>query len=169
MSEESEEVPKKGGKKMLVLGLVVFNLLAAAGVGFFVMSGGDEEEAEEEEEESREDSDGEEEERGSGSQEYGPLVEMKPLISNLDDQAAGRYVKITLHLELKDEDVRPRVEGALAPIRNELLVYFTGVKVEETIGSKNKKRIIGDVADLVDGVVGHGLVRRVFFTEFVTQ
>lgn len=165
MSDDKDEIPKKGGKKMLVLGLVLFNLLAAGGVGYFVVmgdadeaaadEGGDEEEAEE---------------KGPvGGTEYGPLVEMKPLVSNLDDPQAGRYVKITLHLEIKSEDVRPQVEAALVPIRSELLVYFTGIKVEETIGTKNKKRIIQDVTDLVDGVVGEGLVRRVFFTEFVTQ
>lgn len=165
MSDDKEEVPKKGGKKKLVLALIIFNLLAAAGVGYFVIFG---EEPEEEEGDSDEEGDEEEGEPMAGKG-FGPLVEMKPLVGNLDDPGAGRYVKIKLHIEIKSEDDRPQVEAALVPIRSELLVYFTGVKPADTIGSKNKKRIIADVTDLVEGIVGSELVRRVFFTEFVTQ
>ena len=170
MSDEADEIPKKGGSKKLVLALVVFNLLAAAGVGYFVIFGKSEEAAADKGGDANQGEGGQGESRDDElGGTYGPLVEMKPLVGNLDDPAAGRYVKIKLHIEIASEDIRPQVEAALVPIRSELLVYFTGLKVEDTIGSKNKKRIIADVTDLVEGVAGEELVRRVFFTEFVTQ
>ena len=167
---EPEEQPKKGGKKALVFALLGFNVLAIGGIGYFLLAAQADEELEEEGEPSEgegeaSDNDGKRADPG----EFGPLVEMKPMVGNLNDPGAGRYVKVQIHFEVKNEEARPAMEAALVPIRSELLVYFTGVKVEETIGPENKTRIIADVKKIADRVVGNGVIRRVFFTEFVTQ
>lgn len=162
---EEEEPKKKGGNKMLIIILVVVNVLALGGGAFFLLAskGGDDEDIVEDEEGD------DEEEQATPENQFGPLVEMKPLVANLDDPTAGRYVKITLHFEIHTEEQRPLMESALVPIRSRLLVYFTGVKLEDTIGKNNKLKIINDVKQIADEMVGEEVVRRVFFTEFVTQ
>lgn len=164
MADTAEEEPKKGSKKMLIFALIGFNVITAAAAGYFVLGSQAQEEEEEEDDEEEV-----AEEAAVPEGQFGPLVEMKPLVGNLDDPDAGRYVKITLHLEIAKEELRPLVEGALVPIRSELLVYFTGVKVVDTIGTANKLRIMSDVQRIAQKVVGEGIVNRVFFTEFVTQ
>lgn len=173
MADKTEE-PKDGGggggtNKLLIIVLIVFNLLAVGGIAVLILGaqndGGDDEAAEEEEEEAAEGGGGVQE----GPGQFGPLIEMKPLVANLDDPTAARYVKITLHFEIASETQRPMMEPALVAIRSRLLVYFTGVKLEDTIGKNNKLKIIDDIKALADEVVGEGVVRRVFFTEFVTQ
>lgn len=149
---------------MLIFALIGFNVITAAAAGYFVLGSQAQEEEEEEDDEEEV-----AEEAAVPEGQFGPLVEMKPLVGNLDDPDAGRYVKITLHLEIAKEELRPLVEGALVPIRSELLVYFTGVKVVDTIGTANKLRIMSDVQRIAQKVVGEGIVNRVFFTEFVTQ
>lgn len=168
--EKDEEAPKKKGNKTLIMALVAFNLIAAGGVGYFVLSGSSDDEEVEEEGEEGEEGDGDEAaEPEVPLTDFGPLVEDKPLVGNLNDPGAGRYVKIKLHYEIKNEEMRPRLEAALVPIRSELLIYFTGLTVEDTIGTENKVKIVEDIKKIVDRVVGEGVVRRVFFTEFVTQ
>ena len=160
--DEKPEIPT-GGKKKLVLILVVVNVLAIGGVGYFVMAGGDSEAA-------ADDGEGEAEQEESESQaSFGPLVEMRALVANLNDIDGGRYVKVTPPLELKDEAARAGVEAALVPIRNELLVYFSDVTVEQCIGADSKRRIADEIAGLINEMMGGKTVKRVFFTEFVVQ
>lgn len=160
MADTAEE-PKKGSKKMLIFALIGFNVVTAAAAGYFVL--GSQAEEEEEDEEVAEET------PTTPEGQFGPLVEMKPLVGNLDDPDAGRYVKIKLHFEITKEELRPMMETAMVPIRSELLVYFTGIKVADTIGTANKLKIMSDVQRIAQKVVGEGMVNRVFFTEFVTQ
>lgn len=171
---EKEEPKKKASKKGLIFGLIGINLVAAGAVGYFVLMGQaqaetGEEDGDAEDSEASAEGDSESGSEGAEPPSFGPLVEDKPLVGNLNDPAAGRYVKVKLHYEIANEELRPRMEMALVPLRSELLIYFTGIKVEDTIGKENKQRIVADIQKLAQKVAGEGVVKRVFFTEFVTQ
>lgn len=162
MAEETEA--PKGGNKKLILGLVVFNVLAAGGVGYVFMSGKDEAAAAPVAADA-----GVPAAAITPKALFGPMVELKPLVGNLDDPSAGRYVKVTVHLEIASEELRVPIEEAMVPIRNAMIVYFTGVKVEETVGAANRKKIAKDLLEQIQKVIGKSVVKRVFFAEFVTQ
>ncbi|NOY91179.1 MAG: hypothetical protein GXP55_08200 [Deltaproteobacteria bacterium] len=165
MADETnaDEQPKpKGGSKLLLI-LVLVNVLGMAGLGVYLVlfqgKGGAEAQPADE-------ADGDAPEAG----EFGPLVEMDPIIANLNDPQAGRYVKVTIHLEAKDEETQPAVQAAMVPIRNRLLIYFSNLTAVDTEGSEKKEEIRGHVLELVNEVLGGGnKVRRVFYSEFVVQ
>ncbi|MDD9933852.1 MAG: flagellar basal body-associated FliL family protein [Myxococcales bacterium] len=161
MSEEELKVPTKGRSRLIVV-LAAVNLLAIGGVAYFMLSGQSQAAAE-----------------GASESEpaadtppkprFGPLIELPAIVANLKDPDAGRYVKVRLHLEVEDESKVEPVNALLVPIRSEALFYFSGITVEDTLGEENKERITEELFARVQEVCGEGLVRRLFFSEFVVQ
>ncbi len=100
---------------------------------------------------------------------YGPLVEMTPLVANLNDERIGRYIRVTLHLEVPDEETKTKVEEAIIPIRNRLVIFFSELTTEQANASGARERIRGELVEAINEVLGAPLVRRVFYTDFVVQ
>ena len=164
-----------GGRSKLVLVLVLVNLLAVGGLGAFMVLGKGGEA-------------GAQPEAGAapppaapapaaapaapmapGAGQVGKLVEFRPIIANLRDPGAGRYVKVTLWLEVPGEEQAARIEELRVLIRDAVLIYFTELKVEDTVGAEAKDKVRKELLERITQVVGPGLVRRLFFTEFVIQ
>ncbi len=167
-NEESaeEDVKPAGGKSKLILILVIVNILAVAGLGAYMalfQNGASADELDEGDEEE------EEEDDDPNSTEYGPLVEMQALVANLNDTSAGRFIRVTLHLEVKNEETKLKVEELKVPIRNRLLIYFSELTVESSLGSERKEEIRADLVKAINEVLGKKMVKRVFYTEFVVQ
>ena len=99
----------------------------------------------------------------------GALVEMNPIIANLDDPAGGRYIKITPFLEVNDEKAKVDVEKHVVPIRSALLVYFSGLKVNDTLGADRKTKVRDELKSRINEMLGAPLVKQVHFSEFVVQ
>ncbi|MDH5492775.1 MAG: flagellar basal body-associated FliL family protein [Myxococcales bacterium] len=152
---EETEKPKRS---LLVIALVALNVLAISGVGiyFFLLR---EPDAVEEEVPAEPPPPG----------EFGPLLEMRPIVANLNDGARGRYLRVALHLEVSNELDSPAVEAALVPVRNRFLIFLSNLTVDEASGAVNKERIREELAELANEVLGSERVRRIFFTEFVVQ
>lgn len=154
--ETSSESPKRNGAKIAVAVVLV---LAAGGAGayflLFAKHAGATAKAEAA--------------APAPKARFGPLVELQPLVANLNDPQAGRYVKMTIHLETVDEEAKTAVEAAIVPIRNEALMLLSGITVEETIGAENKQKLSTQLHEKTTGIVGKDVVRRVFFSEFVVQ
>ncbi len=100
---------------------------------------------------------------------FGPLVEMTPLVANLNDEHIGHYIRVSMHLEVTDEETKVQVEEALVPIRNRLVIYFSELTTEQTNASGARERIRGELVEAINEVLGAPKVRRVFYTDFVVQ
>ncbi|MEM6962880.1 MAG: flagellar basal body-associated FliL family protein [Myxococcota bacterium] len=167
MADDTEgEVTKVdgGGKNRLMLILMLFNLLLIAGLGAYLLLGGGQPAAaapapEEEEAPPPE----------PRAREFGPLIELMPLIANLNSPGAPRYIKVTVHLEARADEDQPIVERAIPPIRSQMLIYFSEVSAPQTDGSENKERIRRELVDAVNDVLGGTHVVDAYFTEFVVQ
>lgn len=156
--EEAAEAPKKKSKLMLIV--VLFNMLAVGGMGaylaFFQAPAAAAPAAPAAA-------------PPPPATSYGPLVEMTPLVANLNDERIGRYIRVTLHLEVADEETKAKVEEALIPIRNRLVIYFSELTTEQANSSGARERIRGELVEAINEVLGAPLVRRVFYTDFVVQ
>ncbi len=177
---KSEAQAEGGGKGKLVLVLVLVNLLAVGGLGAFVVLGqggaaGASEGGESEAQSTAPPAPPAPTAGATGVAapsapgQVGKLVEFRPIVANLKDPGAGRYVKVTLWLEVPGEEHAARLEELRVPIRDAVLVYFTEMEVERTVGAEAKEAIRKELLDRITQVVGPGLVTRVFFTEFVIQ
>ncbi len=155
---QEEEAPKKKSKLPIIIGIVVLNLVSVGGVGayfiFFQAPAPAAAEAPPVE---------------PLATEFGPLVELTPIIANLNDEHVGRYIRVTIHLEATNEETKLDVEEAIVPIRNRLVIYFAELTSEETMGLGSRERIRGELVEAINEVLGEPKVRRVFYTEFVVQ
>ncbi|MDH5671865.1 MAG: flagellar basal body-associated FliL family protein [Myxococcales bacterium] len=164
MEKEAETPTKRGKSGLLVVLLAVVNLLGLAGLGYFVVStdrvgaagggGGGASDA------------GVSEAKGPS---FGPLVEMRPIVANLSDPDAGRYIKVSLRIEAKNEQAEKQINESLVPLRDQALFYFSGIGVQQTVGVENKVAMREELENKLAGVVGEGVIKRIYFTEFVVQ
>jgi len=100
----------------------------------------------------------------------GPVVPLDPFVVNLDEPGNPRYLKLTLQLEMSNEDAAKSLEeGAKQPIRDQVLGYLSGLKVADTLGEANKQKIRDGVLGRVGAAIGKDNVRRLFITDFVVQ
>jgi flagellar FliL protein len=175
-----------GGNKKLIMIVVAFNILLAAGMAYVVLSGrqashadkpkhGEEDAHEGEEGEAEGEAKAESEAKGKDghkkASKFGPLIEVGSFVSNLANNGPGasRYAKVTLHVEVTDEEAKARVEAALVPIRAEALMFFSSAKVDDVVGTDKIHGLADELLKRITTLVGKNTVRRVFFSELVVQ
>ena len=173
-----------GGNKMLLLLVLVVNVLIAGGLAYVVMSGqqkaaapakGEGHEASGEGHEGGEEGAAAAEEGGEEGHApkkggFGPLVEVGTFVANLTSSGgASRYAKVGLHVEATSEEAKVQLEGAVVPIRNEALLYLSGLNAEQAIGQEKIRALQDELLKRLQAVAGKNVVKRVYFSEFVIQ
>ncbi len=161
MADEDElEAGIKPKRNLLLIGLVAVNMLGMAGVGAYVMffqsspspaSADDAAPAPPPEE------------------RFGPMFELNPIVANLANQEGTRYVKVKLHFEVANDEDLGSIEALMVPLRDRMLIYFSGLTVEGSIGDAQKDVIRAELVTLANELIGRELVRNIYFTEFVVQ
>ena len=170
---------------MLLLLVLVVNVLIAGGLAYVVISGqqkpaapakaegGEEHEAAAEEgHEGGEAAAAEEEGDGhkKGGAKFGPIVEIGVFVANLTVAGGGsRYAKVGLFVEAANEDAKARVEAAVVPIRNEALMYLSGLNADQAIGQEKIRVLQEELQKRVVALLGKGTIKRLYFSEFVVQ
>ena len=101
--------------------------------------------------------------------EYGPLHALSPIVANLTDRSAGRFVRVTVHLEAKDEESLATIVAREIPIRHRLLIYFSELDAQRANVAGGKEALREELVPAVNDMLGAELVRRVYFSEFVLQ
>ena len=159
MADEEEAEKPKGKKNLILLILVGVNMLGMAGVAAYVLflqpdpAQADPAAAA----------------APPPAASFGPLVELNPIVANLQTVDGTRYVKVALHLEVANDEEKVKLEELLIPVRDRALLYFSGISVEGTIGEERKTEIKAELIELVNEVVGREMVRNLYFAEFVVQ
>jgi flagellar basal body-associated protein FliL len=172
-AEKPATAPKAGGNKILLMVVLLVNVLIAGGLAYVVIAGqqkaaapakaaGDGTEAAGEEEEAEE---------AHTTGEFGPLIEVGSFVANLTALPGqpSRYAKVTVHVEASSEDTKEKVEAAVVPIRNEALLYLSGLLPEQVIGQEKIRMLQDELLKRVNKLVGKKMVKRVYFSEFVVQ
>jgi flagellar protein FliL len=160
MSEaEQPKAEAKPKKSKLMLFIVVGNVVAIGGIAAYVVLGTGDSEAHAEEAAHE----------PPPSPEFGPLVALEPLVVNLSDTTQSRYVKVTVHLELGNEEQRLFAEQHIVPVRDRLIVYFSGLPSDHALAPAAKEAMKAELRGVINDVLGTEIVRNVYFTEFVIQ
>lgn len=103
-------------------------------------------------------------------------TELSPVVANLDEPGATRYIRVTLTLEIYDK--LPEKEGkALIELKTPLLIdwltkYLASLSLDDARGEKNIKRIQADVVEAFNQMLfpnGQPRVARVLFQGFAIQ
>jgi flagellar FliL protein len=100
----------------------------------------------------------------------GPVQSMDPFLVNLNEPEGGRFLRVTLDIEVRDESSLHRLVEGQRIVRDEILRYLSNLTVADTMGEKNRLQIQGGIAERVSAKLGDKtMVRNVYFADFVVQ
>ncbi len=163
MAEEEKEAKeekeqKKGGKKGLFIFLALFIVLAAAGGGayFFFLKGGGEEKKEVKEIEKK-------------PTEIGVMFDLGTFIVNLADPGVEMYAKVSITLELSDQEVTKEVEKRLPIVKDAVIDILSSKTYSDIRTPEGKEKLRFELIKRINTILVKGGVRNLYFTEFVVQ
>jgi flagellar basal body-associated protein FliL len=101
---------------------------------------------------------------------------LDPVVANLNEPGATRYVRAALTLEMSSELSAEKgatfLEQKKPLLTNLLTIYLAGLNIEATRGDKNLKRIQSDICDTFNERLspnGKPLIKRILIKEFAVQ
>lgn len=99
----------------------------------------------------------------------GPIHELETFIVNLADDGGGRYLRVTMNLELKDKDTVALVQERLSLIRNGVLMLLPSKKYVDIASIEGKTALRAELVERMNSFLKPDSVANVYFTEFVIQ
>jgi len=160
-NQELEEKPKKS-KKLLLIIIIAAVVLAGAGVGgfFFLKKGGSGEHKKPETAQKVEEEVPKEKEKAF-------LIQLDPFILNLSEP--GRFVKLTVHLEVKNEKIQQYVNDRMPKIRDAIITLVSSKSADVLSTPEGKFQLKDELLLRVNQAIEKDFVKNIYFTEFVIQ
>lgn len=152
LQEESTE-KKKGSKTLLIIIIAVSVVLGAGGfVGFKLMA-------------SKSDSQKEEKK----VVEKTTTVPLDPFVLNLADR--GRYLKMTVQIELSDESYVELVNQKMPQLRDTIITLVSSKSVNSISSPEGKFQLKDEILFRANQIMGgeKDIIKNLYFTEFVMQ
>ncbi len=169
----------------IIIGVIIL-IAAGTGVGLSRLLAGGGKQSSEEEMKAEEESPHEtEKSAGHGEKKSEkPVVKegevwyftLEPVVANLDEPGATRYIRTAFILEMSPEFNAEKgtllLEQKKPLIANMLTIYLSGLNIESTRGDKNLKRIQSELCDTFNEQLfsdSKPMVKRVLIKEFAVQ
>ena len=151
--------------KMLIILIGVFLLVVVAmGGGFFMMWN---------KMSSMNTVSSEETEKGEEAEEavetMGPTKKLETFIVNLADKDGTRYLRISMDLELINEETAQLVDKRLPRIRDAILMILPTKKYEDIGTVEGKSTLRNEMLTKLNEVMIPEKIKTIYFTEFVVQ
>lgn len=162
---EGETPPKKSKMKLIIIIVAAVVVLGGGGAGAFLFLGGDHAAAE-----TKADAHGGgPDEVKAEPKEIGPIHSLESFIVNLADDESSRYLKLTIHLELRNKLIADGIEKRSPQIRDSLLTLLTSKTYQQVADTKGKVKLRKEMIHRLNDILGEGAVTHVYFTEFIVQ
>ncbi len=162
--QEQEPQPKKAKSKLLLIGVVGVLLVALLGVGGFIVYtqvlGGGGEEAKKEAAKAKE---------LKEAARLGIVTALDPFIVNLSDEAGKRYLKVTMQLELDNEKLNEEITNKMPQIKDSIITVLSSKTTDDLLTIDGKFKLKEQIQTRVNVLLKTGVVKNVFFVEFVIQ
>jgi len=163
MDDQQEIQPKKSFLKFIILGVMVVVLGAGGYAGWNYFKGKKNEDIKKTQTTKAE--------ANKKKDEVKIVFPLESFIVNLVDRSGigKRYLKVTLALEVRDEEKKKIVEGYTAELRDTILLLLSSQSFSEISTMEGKLELKQALLSRINHAVGGGVVQRVYFTEFVVQ
>lgn len=164
--DSTEAAPAKASpvKKIIILVCVVIALGAGGYVGWsqFIKKGPTDATAEKKGSFTR---------SKSRADEVRIIIPLESFIVNLKDKAGSgkQYLKITVELEVRDTASKDRVTSYTTQLRDTILLLLSGLSFDDINSIEGKLDLKQNLLARTNQLLGSGIVRRIYFTEFVVQ
>ncbi len=157
--EGTEEGAKKKGKGKLII-IIVVALAVLGGGGFFAYSKflAPKKESASEEAKKKED---------IILEEQPMLFDLQPFVVNLADR--GRFLKITIKLELIDQKYEKLAEARVPQIRDAIITLISSKSADSLSTPEGKFQLKDELLMRANSATGRDIFKNVYFTDFVMQ
>jgi flagellar basal body-associated protein FliL len=102
------------------------------------------------------------------------FLPMNPVVGNLNEPGAMRFVRVTITLEINSEleqtDGSKLVEEKIPILTDWLTIYLSSLSIDDTAGGKNKKRIQVRILDAFNEMLftdEKPLIKKIHLMEFI--
>lgn len=173
VEEEEEEgggegkPPKKGMNKVLLIVIAVL-LLLLLGVGGFIMFGGNGDQEKAEGEKGKVEKAVEVEEV-QDPLKLGEIVAFEPFIVNLSGEGGKRFLKVTMQVEMNKKKLAEEVNNKMPQMKDMIITVLASKTVDELLTIEGKFKLKEQLLTRINSNLKTGVVKNVYFVEFVIQ
>ncbi len=155
--EQQKETKKKGSKKKLIIIIAAVALIVLIGGGVFAytmfFSG--------------KDKSGETQQKAEKSKVKTAMMPLEPFILNLAEH--GRFLKLTIQLELNDAATQPTVTEKIPQLRDAIITLVSSKSAESLSSPEGKFLLKDEILLRANQAIGKDVFKNLYFTEFVMQ
>ncbi len=102
-------------------------------------------------------------------EERGFILMLNNIIVNLNGAEASRYLKISIGLEVDNEDASAEIEERMPQLRDIVISSTCGRMVEELVSVEGKELLKKELRARMSRTIQEGKLMNVYFSEFVVQ
>ncbi len=110
-----------------------------------------------------------EKEGDTGSTTLGPMLPLEPFIVNLAEPGGKRFIKVTMEMELGSKEMDTEVKNKLPQFKDHIITVLSSKTMDEVITAEGKFKLKEEIMARINQNLKTGVVKNVFFTEFVVQ
>lgn len=99
----------------------------------------------------------------------GAIYDVDPFIVNLADMPEVRYLKLTVKLELENQEVSAELAGRTPQVRDTILVLLSSKDAASIRTPQGKFQLRDEITQRVNSLLPKAGVRAAYFTDFVVQ
>lgn len=152
---EEETKQKKGNKKLLIIIVAISLVLSAGGfAGYKLLAS-----------KSSGDAAGQKEQKTGKT----AIVALDPFVLNLSDH--GRYLKVTIQLELSDKELEMDVKEKTPQLRDTIITLVSSKSLSSISSPEGKFQLKDEILFRANQIMGmeKDAFKNLYFTEFVMQ
>lgn len=99
----------------------------------------------------------------------GPIYSFEPIIVNLNEEGARRYLKVSLNLELDNPRVIKEIELLKPKLLDFLITLLSSKSLKDIEDAKGKENLRREIVSKFSRELNTGRVVNVYFSEFMIQ
>ncbi|THJ20850.1 MAG: flagellar basal body protein FliL [Nitrospira sp. CG24E] len=99
----------------------------------------------------------------------GAIYDVEPFIVNLADTPEVRYLKLTVKLELENQEASAELANRVPQLRDTILVLLTSKDAASIRTTQGKFQLRDEITQRVNSLLPKPAVRAAYFTDFVVQ
>jgi flagellar FliL protein len=94
---------------------------------------------------------------------------METVVVNLGGISSNRYLRVQTSLEVGNEDDQKMISEKEVILRDKMISFFSSKTMRdvETEGGLFKLRL--ELKDILNELVGSGIIKRIYFSDFIVQ
>lgn len=109
------------------------------------------------------------EEGDTGGTTLGPMLPLEPFIVNLAEPGGKRFIKVTMEMELGSKELDAEFKNKIPQFKDHIITVLSSKTMDEVITAEGKFKLKEEIMARINQNLKTGVVKNVFFTEFVVQ